>query len=72
LQVIGGALYFTATSPAGRGLWRISETGQAPELLHAPVPGVAPSEVLYMQPDGRLLFSAHSPEYGEELWALEP
>jgi ELWxxDGT repeat protein len=72
LQVIGGALYFTATSPDGRGVWRIGATGQAPQLLHAPVPGVSPSEVLYMQPDGRLLFSAHSPEYGEELWALEP
>lgn len=71
-SMIGGALYFIAASPQGRGIWRIDAPGEAPQLVHPPMARVVPTRLLGVQDDGALWFAAATPEYGEELWAVVP
>jgi ELWxxDGT repeat protein len=72
MLVHDGALYFIATSPQGRAIWRLDGPDAEPQLVHPPIAGVTPRRLLGVQADGAVWFAAMSPEHGEELWVVEP
>jgi ELWxxDGT repeat protein len=68
-----GLFFRASTREAGAELWRVDALGRLQRLTDS-IPGPhsgMPGDMLALEPEGVVLFSARSPEHGAELWQTD-